>query len=264
VLCWDERSGSTAAVRSRLRGEPPVATGVIWATEPGLRVPRHVASGLRSAAAVWALSSAQLDVLAGWGIRCTRLHHLVMGIDAGFWRPEPDVVADPELVLAVGNDRHRDHAAVVEAVAAVRRRRPARLVLVTHHPVSVPTDLGERVPQCTHRELREHYARAAVVALALTQNLHLSGLTALLESMACGKPVVVTRTPGIEHYVRDGETGVLVEPGPGALAVQVERLLDDPDRAATLGAAARREVTARLSTVHQASALAAILETARR
>jgi glycosyltransferase involved in cell wall biosynthesis len=264
VVCWDERSGSPAGVRSRLHGEPPVATGVIWATEGYARPPRHVETGLRSAAAVWALSAAQLDVLVRWGIPAARLHHLAMGIDTEFWHPLAGAALDPDLVLAVGNDRHRDHEAVVAAVATVNCRRPARLALVTHHEIAVPVELGERVPHCTHSELRERYARAAVVALALTPNLHLSGLTALLESMACGKPIVVTRTPGIEHYVRDGETGVLVDPGPEALAVEIERLLGDPDRAAALGAAARHDAVSRLTTAHQATALAEILDTARR
>jgi glycosyltransferase involved in cell wall biosynthesis len=263
VVCWDERTGATAAARSLLRGEPPTATGVIWATEE-TRPARHLAPCLRSAGAVWALSSAQLDVLAGWGVPQERLHHLLMGIDAGFWRPQAEPAVEPDLVLAVGNDRHRDHAAVVAAVAEAARRRPARLRLVTHHPVEVPAELGERIPHCDHSELRGHYARAAVVALALTPNLHLSGLTALLESMACGKAVVVTRSPGIEDYVRDGETGVLVDPGAAPLADAVGRLLDEPERAAELGASARRDVLARMTTGHQARALAGILETARR
>jgi len=263
VVCWDERTGATAAARSLLRGEPPTATGVIWATEE-TRPARHLAPCLRSAGAVWALSCAQLDVLAAWGVPKARLHHLLMGIDASFWQPPAEPAVEPGLVLAVGNDRHRDHASVVEAVAEAARRRPARLRLVTHHPVDVPPELGERVPHCDHAELRDHYARAAVVALALTPNLHLSGLTALLESMACGKAVVVTRTPGIEHYVHDEETGVLVDPGPGPLAEAVGRLLDEPERAAELGARARRDALARLTTAHQARALAEILQTARR
>jgi glycosyltransferase involved in cell wall biosynthesis len=135
---------------------------------------------------------------------------------------------------------------------------------VSHHPVAVPPELGERIPRVSHVDLRNHYARAAVVALALTPNRHLSGLTALLESMACGKAVVVTRTPGIDHYVRDGETGVLVDPGPDRLADELGRLLDEPERAAELGANARRDALARLTTEHQAGALAEILETARR
>lgn len=263
VVCWDERSGASAVARSRLRGEPPVATGVIWATEAA-RPARHVVSCLRSAGAVWANASAQLDVLAAWGVPRARLHYVAMGIDACFWQPVADGTVEPDLVLAVGNDRHRDHAAVVAAVAKVARNRPARLRLVTHHPVDVPPALGERVPHCNHPELRDHYARAAVVALALRPNLHLSGLTALLESMACGKAVVVTRTPGIEHYVRDGETGVLVEPGSGQMAEELVRLLDEPERAAELGANARREALARFTTAQLAAGLAEIFETARR
>jgi len=38
------------------------------------------------------------------------------------------------------------------------------------------------------------------------------GLT-ILESFACGKPVITVALGGIPEYVRDGETGFLVEPG---------------------------------------------------
>lgn len=263
VVCWDERSGATAALRSRLRGEPPVATGVIWFTERGMPRLRHVEGGLRSAAAVWALSSAQLPVLRERGIAPARLHHLPMGIDTSFWDTgEPD--PDPELVVAVGNDRHRDHGTLIEAVARVRRKRPVRLALVTRQDVHVPAELGTRFRHRSHPELRRLYKQAAVVALAVTPNIHVSGLTTLLESMAGGHAVVATRTPGIDDYIRDGETGLLVEEGPEPLAVALEQLLNDPDRAAALGAAARREALARFTTTHQAVALAGILETARR
>lgn len=238
---------------------------MIWATECNGKSSALVKSGLRSAAAVWALSSAQLDVLASWGIPRRRLHHLTMGVDAAFWAAPPDVEQDPDLVLAVGNDRHRDHAALIEAVELVHRRRPGtRLVLVTGHPVTVPPHLGDRIPRCSHRELRDLYAEAAVVAFALTPNLHVSGMTALLESMTCGRPVVVTSTPGLGDYVRDGETGVVVEPGVPALARGILELLDDPARARAIGAAARSDALARLTTDHQAAQLAHILETARR
>jgi glycosyltransferase involved in cell wall biosynthesis len=64
--------------------------------------------------------------------------------------------------------------------------------------------------------------------------------TVLLEALACGTPVVTTRILGLPELVRDGETGLLVEPDdPTGLAVAIAVLLDDPDRAAALGAAGR-------------------------
>lgn len=54
---------------------------------------------------------------------------------------------------------------------------------------------------------------------------------AAIEAMAAGVCVVAARAGGIPHIVRDGDNGVLVEPGNGeALAGAVKALLDDPAR----------------------------------
>ena len=67
--------------------------------------------------------------------------------------------------------------------------------------------------------------------------------TVLLEAMACGTPVVTTDIVGLPELVRPDETGLLVPPdAPAGLAVAIESLLDDPVRAAELGAAGRRLV----------------------
>jgi glycosyltransferase involved in cell wall biosynthesis len=71
----------------------------------------------------------------------------------------------------------------------------------------------------------------------------------ILEAMAHGKPVVATSVGGIPEIVRDGETGVLVPLRDSrALAQAVVALLDDPARAASLGAAGRAEVQGEFSS----------------
>lgn len=65
----------------------------------------------------------------------------------------------------------------------------------------------------------------------------------LVEAAACGLAVVGGRSGGVPDAVRDGETGVLVDPDdPAAVAREVVGLLRDPDRRARLGAAGRRAV----------------------
>lgn len=65
----------------------------------------------------------------------------------------------------------------------------------------------------------------------------------VLEAMAAGLPVVATRTGGVAELVEDGETGLLVPPvDPPALAAALQRLLDDPEFRARLGAAGRARV----------------------
>lgn len=54
------------------------------------------------------------------------------------------------------------------------------------------------------------------------------------------KPVIVTRSGALPEYVREGETGFVVEPDhPAALARCLERVLDDPVRLERMGAAGR-------------------------
>jgi len=66
-----------------------------------------------------------------------------------------------------------------------------------------------------------------------------------LEAMACGTAVVGSRTGGIPEVVTEGETGLLVPPGePEALAVALNALLRDPDRAEAMGQAGRKRAVA--------------------
>jgi len=71
---------------------------------------------------------------------------------------------------------------------------------------------------------------------------------AVLEAMACGKPVVATPVGGVARAVVEGKTGLLVPPGkPGRLAAAISRLLQDPVEAARMGAEGRRRVESRYS-----------------
>jgi glycosyltransferase involved in cell wall biosynthesis len=67
--------------------------------------------------------------------------------------------------------------------------------------------------------------------------------TVVVEAMICGVPVVATAVNAVPDLVVAGETGLLVPPGrPAQLAAAVRSLLDSPELAARLAAAARDRV----------------------
>jgi len=69
------------------------------------------------------------------------------------------------------------------------------------------------------------------------------------EAMACGLPVVASRTGGLEEIVEEGQSGVLIEPGNVAeLAQAVVSLLSDPERCARLGVSARKRIVEQFSS----------------
>lgn len=77
----------------------------------------------------------------------------------------------------------------------------------------------------------------------------------VLEAMASGKPMVVTRVGENSHVVVDGETGVLVPPGdPRALASGLRTLLNDAGLRQKMGHAARLRYEANFTTQHMISA----------
>jgi len=66
---------------------------------------------------------------------------------------------------------------------------------------------------------------------------------ALLETAACGVPIVACRAGGIPEIVRDGLNGRLLEPGDSAgLAEAINGLLENPVQLAEYGTAGRRLV----------------------
>lgn len=87
---------------------------------------------------------------------------------------------------------------------------------------------------------QDELARAAIFCLPS----HAEGLPmALLEAMAAGKAVVSTGVGGIPDALRDGDNGLMVEPGKvDALAAALGKLLGDDGERRRLGARARATI----------------------
>jgi glycosyltransferase involved in cell wall biosynthesis len=69
-----------------------------------------------------------------------------------------------------------------------------------------------------------------------------------LEAMACGIPVIGTRSGGTPEIVDHGRTGLLVENNtPLELASVMRQLLNDPDERLRMGGRARELVASRYS-----------------
>lgn len=95
--------------------------------------------------------------------------------------------------------------------------------------------------------LIEEYQSASVTVLPSLTNAESFGMT-LIESMACGTPVVGSAIGGIPYVIEDDVTGLLVPPGDVcALAAACQRLLEDRELNARLGEAGRRHVVSSFS-----------------
>lgn len=113
----------------------------------------------------------------------------------------------------------------------------------------VPPDKQEQVrflDHLPHQELAEHYRHADLVIVPSVWDEPF-GLP-VVEAMACGRPVVATRSGGIAELVEHGRTGMLVEPDDAdALAEATLALLADEPLRRSMGQAARRRACERFS-----------------
>jgi glycosyltransferase involved in cell wall biosynthesis len=84
---------------------------------------------------------------------------------------------------------------------------------------------------------------------------------AVVEAMACGKPVIGTRTGGIPEIIDDGEDGLLVEPdNPDQLAEAILRLLSDASLRERMSARGPSKVRSKFLWEHTASSYERVFE----
>lgn len=192
-----------------------------------------------------------------------RVHVVRCGVDTRALRPASRATAReregaPLTVIAPGRlVPMKGQRFLVEAAAALRRQGVRiRLVLAGHGPLgpelrdrAAALGIAEDVTltgALEHRRMLAAIAAADIACLPsiVTPSGEQEGIpVALMEAMALGVPVVSTRTSGISELVRDGLTGLLVPPGDvGALALAIQRLVDDPGLRERLGRAGREAV----------------------
>ena len=220
-------------------------------------------TSLRSAARVICLGESQRSELISLaGLDPERVVTMLVPIDDQFFQPRG--AAEERAVLSVGKDLARDYATFLEAV----RPLDAEVTLVSH-PRNV--DVRELPPNATLRggvpfvELRDLYASATCVVLPQRSDSYAygsegGGLTALLEAMAMGKPIVATERAILRDYVDHGVEALLVPAeDPAAMREAIERVLADQELARSLGAAARARAERSNSSAGFAARLAPLL-----
>lgn len=195
-----------------------------------------------------------------------RVHLVRFGVDAGFWSPgpEPDT---RDFALAIGNDDGRDYATLLAAIGDHPLRLHTQLPLASRGlPANVRLTRGDWHGQTlSDAEVRELYRQARLVVTPLRESAQPSGQSVTLQAMACGKPVIVSRTRGLwsPELMRHDENCWLVPAGDAAaLRSAIERLSGDAELRGRLGAAARASVERHFTADAMADAIARVLERA--
>lgn len=167
-----------------------------------------------------------------FGVPPSHTAFLPMAVDPDFLgRAVPE--SEESFVLAVGTNDGKDFETLLEALPL-----GVRLVVVTdsynagkiraHRCFGGLIEIREAVAAT---DLRDLYRRAALVVVPLADTPHGSGHTVLLETMAMGKIVLVSRARCMRDYIGDGNAVVSVPVGDAvALRRALEEGLNHPQR----------------------------------
>jgi glycosyltransferase involved in cell wall biosynthesis len=205
-------------------------------------------------------SEAMADLaIRGRGVPRSMLDIVYLGVDIERFRPAPsdyvhsalNIPRDRRVIVFTGHCTPRKGIkTLIEAaieVLAVRKRTDVCFVLCGNQDgESKPYEqmyeglgIAEWIRFMGYRkDVREIFQSAfcGVIPSSGWDSFTMSSV----EMAACGLPIVASRLQGLAEAVLDGRTGLLFEPGnPKALADCIEKLLDDPELAASYGRAGR-------------------------
>ena len=241
--------GVAAAMLGKYFNKPVVITarGSDITLIPNYRLPRRMIRwAARRAAAVITVCNALKDEVVALGVDEARVTSLRNGVDLALFQPlDRDQIRarlglNKFTLLTVG------HLVPVKAqelaVAALAELPDVQLLMAGHGPnramleqlardkgVSERVTMLGAVPQA---QLRDYYNAADALVLPSERE---GWANVLLESMACGTPVIASRVWGTPEVVAAPEAGLLMdERTPAGVANAVRKLRASyPDRAAT-------------------------------
>ncbi|MEI6701087.1 MAG: glycosyltransferase family 4 protein [Actinomycetota bacterium] len=202
--------------------------------------------------------SSRNDIAIQMGVNPNNMTVVPVGVDHTVFRPFDDVEPVPgRLMVTTSSDvPMKGLVPLLEALAKLRTERDVTLTVIGK------PKKGGRVDEALDRlnlrdivtcvsgisddELARLYGEAEV---AVVPSLYEGFSLPAIEAMACGRAVVATTGGALPEVIgTDGTTGLLVTPDdPEALATGIATLLDDPERRAALGAAARERVMHRFT-----------------
>jgi glycosyltransferase involved in cell wall biosynthesis len=231
------------------------------------RLARTYAGALARCASVLAYSAREAEDIRRWledrGQRAA-IAFVPFGVDTVALSPSGD---DATLdVVSVGADPHRDFALLSD----VARERPdVRFAIVASRDgaqtlVDRPANVDVEV-EIPFGQMRQRLEAARVVALPVRENTYSGATTVLLQAMALGKPIVVSRTSALAtgYGLVDGANCRLVDPGDGrSFGAAVDDLLRGDESARRLGAHARQTAERELGWPRYVSRIAELVDAA--
>jgi len=192
------------------------------------------------------------ELIAQYGLAPSKIRVIPNGVDRSVFHPTESLEAKVALrrelglpekaFIAVFMGGDWDRKGLADVIRAVAQLPEARLVIVgrgnvaTFTQVAADAKVSDRVQFVGLQAHPERYLAAGDVFVCPSryETFSMSGL----EAAACGLPMLVVRTNGLEDFVEHGVNGFFVEPNVESVREHLARVIADPQLRCSMSHAA--------------------------
>jgi len=148
------------------------------------------------------VSKSQIPQILEIGFPQTKIAQVFNWVDDEFFAPLGDASSGTDSVTFVAcGAENRDYETLLRAA----RIAPGETYVFGHGFFGPATEIGKQdagtaffpMPRVSFERLREYYNCATAIVVPLNAVHYAAGVTGLVEAMSMGRPVIVTRSPGI-------------------------------------------------------------------
>jgi glycosyltransferase involved in cell wall biosynthesis len=160
--------------------------------------------------------------------------------DTRFFSPGPQSVDKSRpVIMSVGLEQ-RDYGTLATATADldldvnISGFSADTRVMSRAFPAEIPANMSRKFYPWP--ELQQLYRDADIVVVSLFPSQYAAGVQALMEALACARPVIVTGTEGLNAYLDHRDCVRVVPPGdPVQMRKAITELLNDPAARISMG-----------------------------
>lgn len=233
-----------------------------------LRMQGRVARGLKHILTV--SQSSAIDIVRDFGVDPQRIDVIPLGVQPEVFTEYAGERTPGQIVaMASADSPLKGIATLLESLAKLRTERDVTLTLVTKPMPGGVTEklvdtlgIGDIVSFVNGLSVEDLAATMGSAEIVCVPSLYEGFSLPTLEAMACGTPLVVSNGGAIPEVV--GEPGLCADIVPAgdaeALTTALRDLLDDPERRARMGRAARERARTEFSWEAVARATAKVYE----
>jgi glycosyltransferase involved in cell wall biosynthesis len=212
------------------------------------------------------VSKSQITPILKTGFPERKITHVFNWVDEEFFSPLEAPVGDPRNVSFVAcGAENRDYVTLGRAAQLVSGRTyvfgHGFFGPVTQTASSRDSDRLIPMPRVSFDELRRYYGQAAAIVVPLNAVQYAAGVTGLVEAMSMGRPVIVTRSPGIEEYCVGIPEALQAQPKDHLqLSIAMQQIASDPNAFLKFGIANREWICENCSLNGYVRIIASLME----